>query len=157
MCYWRDVYVVFISFDSVGLHLRRWKYHVIKGMSHMLAIFSFDLFNSKCCVLIQTSLQWDIWLQRYEQFLGSLNNIKHKNYSPLSACRPNSTPIFVTSGSFSLIMSQIILIRIGCLAKLNDKTSLRICFEFVWIQKRLNICLSILLTFSLSSCLGSNY
>ena len=49
------------------------------GMSHLSAIFNFDvsyksLVHFKCCILIQTPSQSDIWLQRYEQFFNSLNS-----------------------------------------------------------------------------------
>ena len=87
-----------------------------RGMSHMLAIFNFDFSIQitcpfKCYILIQSSSQSDIWLQRYEQFFKFKNNVKHKNLSPLSGC--NSKSIFPTSNSFPLIMSHIFLIRVG--------------------------------------------
>ena len=87
-----------------------YKYDTIKRNESHVAIFNFDFSNKslvhlKCYILIPTSSQSDIWLQRYEHFFEFKNNVKHKNLSPLLAC--NSKSIFPTSDSFPLIMSQM--------------------------------------------------
>ena len=62
------------------------------------------LVHSKNSILIQTPSKSDIWLQRYEQFFNSKNNVIHKNLPPFLACYSKS--IFPTSDSFPLIMSH---------------------------------------------------
>ena len=61
--------------------------------------FQYDLLvHFKSYILIQTTLQSEIWFQRYEQFFEFLNNVKHQNLSPLVAY--NSKSILTTSDSF---------------------------------------------------------
>ena len=47
----------------------------IKGNDSLVKKF----LPSKCFILMQTSLELDIWLQSYEEFANAKNNIKQKN------------------------------------------------------------------------------
>ena len=56
-------------------------------------------------ILIWTSSQSDIQLQRYKQFFEVPNKEKHKNLSPVNLAR-NSKSILATSDTLPLIMSH---------------------------------------------------
>ena len=72
------------------------------------SILSFQynlLVHLKSYMLIQTPLKSEIWFQRSEQIFEFLNNVKHRNLSPLVAY--NSKSILATSDSFPLIVSHM--------------------------------------------------
>ena len=59
-------------------------------MSHLsknyISIFLHHIFiTSKCYILIQTPLKFDIWLQSYEEFVNAKNIIKQKNLNTVFA------------------------------------------------------------------------
>ena len=62
--------------------------------------------TSKCFILMQTPLQLDIWLQRYEGFDNAKNNMKQRNFNTVFANISKTTS--PTSDSFLLIMSHIL-------------------------------------------------
>ena len=55
---------------------------------------------------MQTPLELDIWLQSYEQFINTENNIKQRNLNSFFA--NISKTISATSDSFPLIMSHVL-------------------------------------------------
>ena len=63
------------------------------------------LITSKCFIFMQTPLQLDIWLQSYEGFDNTKNNMKQSNLNTVFANISKTTS--PTSDSFHVIMSHI--------------------------------------------------
>ena len=85
-------------------------------MSHLsnisVSIFLYYfLKTSKCFILMQTSLQLDIWLQSYEGFDNAKNNMKQRHLKTVFANISKTTS--TTSDSFLLIMSHIAVIAVN--------------------------------------------
>ena len=94
------------SFCLITSHNVTWS----REMSHLskisIPIFLYQFFITlKCFILMHTPSQLDIWLQSYEEFVDTKNNINQKNLNTVFAHFSES--IFPTSDSFLLIMSHM--------------------------------------------------
>ena len=91
-----------------------------REMSHLskisISIFLHHFLKiSKCFILMQTPLQFDIWLQSYVGFENAKNNIKQRNLNTVFANISKTT--FPTSDSFLLIMSHLQMGMLGSVSK----------------------------------------
>ena len=81
-----------------------------REMSHLSKIsipifLHLFLITTKCLILMQTPLHFNIWLQSYEGYVNAKNNIKQRNLNTVFANISKTTS--PTSNSFLLIMSHI--------------------------------------------------